>query len=130
MAQGLSPIDRVHELFAALDRKDVTALAAQLGDDVRTRMGNQDPVEGKVAFTQAAGGFLESIAAIRHEIHSIWSVDDAVVTEMSVHYTRLDGGQLTLPCCNVFRLRDGLVVDYRVYMDVSPVYAGGTHTGA
>ena len=123
MAQVRTPIDQVRELFAALDRKDVPALAAHLGDDVHTRMGNQDGVEGKAAFKQAAETFLGSIAAIRHEIHSIWSVDDAVVAELSVHYTRLDGGQLTLPCCNVFRLRDGLVVDYRVYMDVSPVYA-------
>jgi hypothetical protein len=27
-----------------------------------------------------------------------------------------------LPCCNVFRLRDGFVADYRVYMDINPVY--------
>jgi ketosteroid isomerase-like protein len=39
------------------------------------------------------------------------------------HYTRLDGAELTLPCCNVFRVRDGAVADYRVYMDIAPVYA-------
>jgi hypothetical protein len=33
----------------------------------------------------------------------------------------LDGAEPRLPCCNVFRLRDGLVADYRVYMDISPV---------
>jgi hypothetical protein len=29
---------------------------------------------------------------------------------------------IALPCCKVFRLRDGLVADYRVYMDIAPVY--------
>jgi hypothetical protein len=35
---------------------------------------------------------------------------------------RTDGRELTLPCCNVFRLPDGLVADYRVYVDIGPVY--------
>ena len=53
----------------------------------------------------------------------MWSDVDAVIVELKVHYTRLDGTELTLPCCNVFRLRDGAVADYRVYMDITPVYA-------
>ena len=48
---------------------------------------------------------------------------EALVAELEVHYTRLDGGEVTLPVCNVFRLRDGSVVDYRSYMDIAPVYA-------
>ena len=47
---------------------------------------------------------------------------DAIIAELRVHYTRLDGTELTLPCCNVFRVRDGAVADYRVYMDITPVY--------
>jgi ketosteroid isomerase-like protein len=49
--------------------------------------------------------------------------DDVFVTELEVHYTRLDGGQVTLPCCNVFRFRDGSVAEYRSYIDITPVYA-------
>jgi len=46
-----------------------------------------------------------------------------LVTELDVHYTRLDGGQVIVPCCNVFRLRDGSVAEYRSYIDATPVYA-------
>jgi hypothetical protein len=46
-----------------------------------------------------------------------------VIAELDVHYQRLDGRRVTLPCCNVFRVRDGLVSDYRVYLDIGPVYA-------
>jgi len=28
-----------------------------------------------------------------------------------------------LPCCNVFRLRDGVVDSYLIYMDINPVIA-------
>jgi ketosteroid isomerase-like protein len=71
------------------------------------------------------GGLREGgqIAGFRHTVTNVWSEVDAVITELKVHYTRLDGIELTLPCCNVFRIRDGAVADYRVYMDIDPVYA-------
>ena len=45
------------------------------------------------------------------------------IAVMTVHYERLDGQKLSLPCCNLFGTRDGRVYDYRVYMDINPVFA-------
>ena len=45
---------------------------------------------------------------------------DAAIVEFDVHYTRHDGDVVTLPCCNVFRLRDGLIAEYRSYIDATP----------
>jgi hypothetical protein len=73
--------------------------------------GNAEPVEGKTAFLEAVNAFLGSIAGFRHEIIDVWRDGDVLVTELAVHYTRLDGGPETLPCCNVFRLRDGSVAE-------------------
>jgi ketosteroid isomerase-like protein len=114
---------QVRKVFAALDALDVPALAALVSDDVHMRLGNSEPVDGKAGFVETAEGFAASIAAIRHEIHSLWAVDDAVIAEGDGHYTRHDGKELTLPCCNTFRVRDNLIADYRVYMDINPVYA-------
>jgi ketosteroid isomerase-like protein len=56
------------------------------------------------------------------EFVDIWEIGDGtVVAVLDVHYRRLDGRELNLPCCNVFRVSDGLVRDYRIYMDVHPV---------
>ena len=123
MAQVVSPNELVRGVFAALDAKDPAAITARMTDDVQMRLGNADVVEGKAKFREATDAFVASIAAIRHEITSMWSVDDVVIAEMAVHYERLDGRKVTLPCCNVFRVRDGLVFDYRVYLDIGPVYA-------
>ena len=120
---SVSPEEQVREIFAALDAKDVPALAALMTDDVRLRLGNLDVVEGKSAFVEASHAFNKSVAGVRHNVINVWSDRDALIVELEVDYTRLDGGELTLPCCNVFRLRDGLVSDYRVYMDITPVYA-------
>jgi ketosteroid isomerase-like protein len=117
-----SPLRRAHAIFAAFDAKDIAALAELVTDDVRLQIGNADVVNGKPEFREALSAFFASVAAFRHTVTNVWSDRDAIIAELRVHYTRLDGTELTLPCCNVFRVRDGAVADYRVYMDITPVY--------
>jgi ketosteroid isomerase-like protein len=115
--------EHIRRIFGAFDAKEVSTLAAFMTDDVRLRLGNAEVAEGRPAFVAAVEAFLGSVAAVRHEVLNVWRDGDAVIAEFDVHYTRLDGGEVTLPCCNVFRLRDGLVAEYRSYIDATPVYA-------
>jgi ketosteroid isomerase-like protein len=118
-----SPLHHAQAIFAAFDAKDIDALAALMTDDVRLQIGNADVVHGKAQFVDALQAFFASVTSFRHTVTNVWSDLDAVIAELTVHYTRLDGRELTLPCCNVFRVRDGAIADYRVYMDITPVYA-------
>jgi limonene-1,2-epoxide hydrolase len=115
--------DRFGPIFAAFDAKDVAAFTAFMTDDVRLRLGNADTVQGKPAFVAAVETFVASVASFHHDIVNVWSDGNALITELDVHYTRLDGREITLPCCNVFVLRDGWVAEYRSYIDITPVYA-------
>jgi ketosteroid isomerase-like protein len=119
----MTPSDQIRTMFATFDAKDVPALAAFMTDDVCLRLGNAEPVEGRSAFLEAVNAFLASVAGFRHQVLNVWSDGDALIAEFDVHYTRLVGGEVTLPCCNVFRLRDGLVAEYRSYIDATPVYS-------
>ena len=47
-----------------------------------------------------------------------------LVCEGDVTYTKLDGSEVTLPFVNIFEIDGGLIVDYRIYVDVGPLYAG------
>ncbi|HEX4247916.1 MAG TPA: hypothetical protein VH008_08600 [Pseudonocardia sp.] len=39
-------------------------------------------------------------------------------------YTRLDGGEVTVPAVSIWRVDDdGLIVDYRVFVDQAPLFA-------
>jgi ketosteroid isomerase-like protein len=116
------PVEQVRPIFAAFDAKDVSAFASFMTEDVRLRLGNAEPVGGKAAFVEAVSAFLASVASLRHEIIDVWRDGEVFVTELAVQYTRLDGGQVTLPCCNVLRFRDGSVAEYRSYIDITPVY--------
>ena len=42
---------------------------------------------------------------------------------MEITYIRTDDTKLTLPCTDVFRMRDGLIKDMRIYMDPTPLFA-------
>jgi hypothetical protein len=57
----VSPFDRDRAIFAAFDTKDVSALTAHMGDDVRLRLGNAETVEGKTTFVDAIRAFLASV---------------------------------------------------------------------
>lgn len=118
----VTEFDQIRRMFAAFDAKEVSAVADLVTDDVTLRLGNTPMVQGKAAFVAAVNGFLGSVAGFRHEFLNLWRAGHTVVAEFDVHYTRLDGGKVTLPCCNVFHLRDGLVSEYRSYMDATPVY--------
>ena len=115
--------DQLRRVFATFDAKDVSSLAGFVTDDVEVRLGNADPIKGRTAFVDAVNAFLGSIAGVRHEILRVFTDGDAVVVEFDVHYTRRDTNLVTIPCCNVFRLRDGLIAQYRSYIDANPVYA-------
>jgi ketosteroid isomerase-like protein len=113
-------------LFAALDRGDIEAMTAFLAEDVVAQFGNQPPTHGAQAFKDMHAVLGKAISAIRHELHDIWTAaeDEAVrVAAMTVHYTRRDDNVVSVPCCNVFRLRGGLITEYRVYVDITPVLA-------
>jgi ketosteroid isomerase-like protein len=115
--------DQLAKVFASFGAQDVSTLAAFMTDDVQLRLANAPLVQGKGAFIAAVNGFLESVAGVHHEILHVYADGDVAVVEFDVHYTRHDGRSVVLPCCNVFRMRDGLISEYRSYMDAAPVYA-------
>jgi ketosteroid isomerase-like protein len=111
-------------VLAAVDSKDTATLGSYFADRIVFRLGNSDPVSGKAAVLDTCVEFLAGIAGISHDIEHLWPIaPDWVVAVMTVHYSRHDGGTLTLPCANTFRFRDGKVTQYQIFMDINPVFA-------
>jgi ketosteroid isomerase-like protein len=115
----------IRELFAALDAGDLDGALGLMAQDVAFRFGSADPVVGHAAIATQFATMAGAIASLSHRLLAVWTTgepDPAVICEMAVTYGRHDGTQLTLPCANVFRLRGGRIADYRIYMDVNPVF--------
>ena len=60
---------------------------------------------------------------MKHDVQQTWDTGDTVIVTGDVTYTRHDGSQVTLPFADVFHMRDSLVHQYLIYMDVTPLFA-------
>ena len=59
----------------------------------------------------------------RHPLRGYWEQASTAIVKLEVEYTRKDGRKLTLPCTNIFEFDGDLISDYRIYMDIGPVFA-------
>ena len=91
----------VEQTYEALDAKDVDAFVAQLTPGATVRFGNGEPVAGRVAIRDAFGEFFDAIDAMSHGFTSQLRVDDTLVIEEIVSFTRRDGTTVVLPAATV-----------------------------
>lgn len=112
-----------NRLFESIDSKNTQGFLGFLTSDAEFRFGSTPGVHGHDAIGEAVSGFFGVIEASRHRMIRSWEDADSAVCEGEVTYTRLDGGEVTLPFTNVFYLRDGKVARYLIYIDQSPLFA-------
>ena len=61
---------------------------------------------------------------MRHTVVNEWVVGSDTFCELSVSYDRLGGRTVTIPAVTMWHLDDeGRIDDYRVLLDLAPVYA-------
>lgn len=111
-------------VFALVDKRDADGFAALFAPDGRFVFGNADPIVGPAAIAAAVGAFFAGIDGLRHEIRNRWESGADTVAELVVEYDRQDGGAVRVPAVTIFT-RDGagLVTDYRIYVDLAPLFA-------
>jgi limonene-1,2-epoxide hydrolase len=119
-----TPIDmtltRIHAMFHAVDAMATSDFVSYLTPDVRFRFGNAPEICGRSGVSDALGIFFQQIDGLSHQVTGCWEQGETVIVRLDVTYRRLDGDRVSLPCVNVFEYDDGLIKDYRIYMDVSP----------
>ncbi len=112
-----------NELFQKIDAKDTAGFLSFLTSDARFRFGNAALLQGRQAIGEAVDAFFASIKASQHRLLHTWSIDDAVICQGEVSYTRRDDSTLTLPFVNIFRMQGGQIDQYLIYVDVTPLYS-------
>jgi ketosteroid isomerase-like protein len=126
--------DRHRELLRRIvagdERLDAAAFVQVLTDDASLRFGSSPPLAGKAAIAQAVAGFFSQLAAFRHDLHVAWESPGMLAYEAEVTYRTRDGRELRIPYANVLRLRGALVCDYRIYIDLAPLYQTAIDQGS
>jgi uncharacterized protein (TIGR02246 family) len=109
-------------LFRAIDTKDAEAFVGHLTEDAVFVYGSQPAVEGRVAIRDYVVAFFDMFAGLEHRIANVHEIaPDRAFVEGHVTYSRKGKPGVTLPFANTFRLRDGKITDYRIYIDPSPL---------
>jgi ketosteroid isomerase-like protein len=111
------------EVFEDVDCMDAKAFASHLAEDCQLRFGNAEELVGREAIEEGIAGFFTTIKGISHQIVDQWDVDDTTIIQLEATYTRKDDREVTLPAVAVWRRGGDLIDDYRIYVDLAPVYA-------
>ncbi len=114
--------DLIEQIFEAIDNKDAAGFGAFFTEDAVFRFGNARAVSGKANIENVVSGFFSNIKGLKHRILDVWLENDVIICAGEVTYTRNDDNKLTLPFVDILRMRDRLILDYRIYMDISPLF--------
>lgn len=114
---------RLPALFDTIDSGDAEGFAEYLSDQASFRFGSAPTVQGRAAISEAVAAFFETIAGCSHHLSRTLVQGDVVICEGEVRYRRLDGSEVTLPFVDVFEMDGDLIGQYKIYMDISPLYA-------
>ena len=112
----------IKELFQTIDLMDARGFAAAFTDEGRFRFGNAPTVVGRDAIEEAVSQFFSQLTGLRHDILDVWNHGDVVISEVEVTYNRQDGESISLPAATIGRRNGTLFSDYRIYMDVNPLF--------
>jgi limonene-1,2-epoxide hydrolase len=110
-------------MFDAIDRQDAAAFVGYLTEDAVFRFGSAPAVQGRDAIRTAVDGFFGTIAACSHDVQKTLSNGSTLVCEGEVTYRRQNDTELTLPFTDVFEYVGNLISHYKIYIDISPLYA-------
>jgi ketosteroid isomerase-like protein len=112
----------VQVMCAALDHGDVETFMSYFADDCRFTFANQPVVAGRADVSAAVAGAAGALPGMRHEIVEVVEQGDTLIAELSISIDSAHQGRVTLPCVSVMRRDGGKIVDYRIHMDLTPVF--------
>ena len=110
-------------LFEDIDSMDPDRYARHLSDGVVMRFGNSDPVVGRVAVRDAWAAFCADLHGVSHDLVERWETGPATIAEARVTYTRADDSTATVPVVTIYRGGGDLIDDYRIFIDLAPLFA-------
>lgn len=110
-------------LFSAIDSRDTNSFLAYLSDEATFRFGSAPAAQGRETIGAAVDGFFQTIDGSSHTLLNTLAEASTMVCEGDVTYKRLDGNSVTLPFTNVFEMAGDRISEYKIYIDIAPLYA-------
>ncbi|MBH8574397.1 nuclear transport factor 2 family protein [Nostocaceae cyanobacterium CENA369] len=117
-------LQTVETLFDAMKRKDWTTIKSCLTEDVFYRVGSSEPVHGPEEVQKYLSGLYEIASFEYADVRQVLEPEGQVIFEMESHYRRLaDNRPISFACTDILRVRGDKIREWRVYVDISPLFA-------
>jgi uncharacterized protein len=118
----------IRRLFAVIDLRDANVTARHFAPNIRLKMGAQPDINGVESARLAFRDVGATYAKVHHEVRAIWRRIDSAGTETigvqaDVTYALANGQATSTPCVSALVFVDGLVSDYQIFIDLTPVAA-------
>lgn len=113
----------VEAMCAAVDRGDADDFAAWFAPDAGYRFGNGERTVGRDAVLAATNGAIDGLPWVRHTVDQVAQLGDQLFCRFTITTADLAGNEVALPCVTVIWIEGDAIVDYRVHMDLAPVFA-------
>jgi ketosteroid isomerase-like protein len=115
----------IAKIYAADEAMDASAFVALLSPEVSFQLGGSPSIRGREAVQEFVQGLFSSLKDIRHQLLHFWLDDRKLVFQGEVTFTFPTGQSMVLPYVDVVTAgKDGLLEDYRIYIDLTPMNAG------
>lgn len=122
-------VQTIKELYAAAEGEslDVARFVSCFSADAYVRDIPTDMEFRGQDIAMVAGGMAQAFPDIHRELFNIYAMGDVVVAELAIRGTHRGplttpagtvaptGRTIDVPCCDVFRMRDGKVVSFHCY---------------
>ena len=122
MTKSSAASDKAGGMFAAIDSKDTQAFVGFLTDDAVFRFGSAPAVRGREAILAAVDGFFGTIEGCSHDVQKTLASGSTLVCEGEVTYRRHNDTEITLPFTDIFEYDGDLIAQYKIYIDIAPLY--------
>jgi ketosteroid isomerase-like protein len=115
--------DWVKDYYASIDAMNMQETLAGLTEDVKFRFGSNPTTTGKEAVEQGLSQLWSALESMSHSMTGVWESGNVTIIEADVTYTRKDGKVVVLPVATILRREGNLINDFRVNMDINPLFA-------
>ena len=112
----------VGELSQAIMAQDWAKVKTYLTDDIFYKVGSAEPRYGRQEVVDFFVNTFKTTAVFTgHKVRKVWQEPDIITIEMDAYYQLVPTGkQVTISCCDIYRMRGNKVSEWRVYADMSP----------
>jgi hypothetical protein len=115
--------EQIISLFKVIDEMDCEKFASFLHENGEFKFGNASTVKGRTEIKKAISQFSSSIHGLQHNVKEVWNVDDSIIVNGDVTYTRKNKTQITIPFMNLLKTNNGLIKNYQIFIDIGPLFA-------